>query len=329
MISAIKRARKDSIQSEQSNSRDSLLYQPNSYVIQSLATVQRKPPKSRKLLNDAVRSMYPNTFLGDPCSHSLSGSPSPTNDPHTLYEEDTLEGSSMSEGSTVFSQPRRAVRRKTVAPKPKKKTAEKESKRSPKRDLLNPTALEAPLLVAGGIGYSNLAMLDLMADAYTKVWECYLRDHFIPLVDIVKDIFAHNRLSRNLVDPKMRSVFEFFVATVPATSYNVRRATTAASATSAHAAPTGEASAADSRPASRSSTPRRDGAQTPMTRPSTSGTGPLPKRALLQTQPPAADYPAANTHFFLFGRILGTLPCLFLILYHLTSVFSSVSVVVC
>jgi hypothetical protein len=57
MISAIRRARKDSLQPEQLNSRDSLLYQQNTYVIQSLATVPKKPPKSRKLINDGSRSL--------------------------------------------------------------------------------------------------------------------------------------------------------------------------------------------------------------------------------------------------------------------------------
>jgi hypothetical protein len=243
-------------------------------------------------------------------SHSIPGSPSPANEAHTLNEDETLEGSSLSENSTIFSQPKRAPRRKTVAPKPKK-VVEKEAKRPPlKRDPLAPTALEAPLAVTPGSGYSNLAMLDLMADAYAKVWEYYLREHYNPLVDIVKDIFAHNRLSRNLVDPKMRSVFEFFVSTVSATSYNVRR----------YAAPTGEVSAASSRAGSTASTPRKDGVLTPsVVRPSTSGSPlpaqlvaastphHLPKRQLFQTPPPAADYPAANSHFFLFGRMLGKL----------------------
>lgn len=161
-----------------------------------------------------------------------------------------------------------------------------------------------PPAIPVNIGYTTLGMLDLMADAYSKVWEYYLKDLYNPLVDVVKDIFAHNRLSKNLVDPKMKSVFEFFTTVVPATSYNVRKYTP----------PSGDlCSTPNSRSPSRSSTPRKDIVlPNAVVRPSTSGNPGqhvihhhAPKKQILQAVPPAADYPVANTHLFLFGRMLG------------------------
>jgi hypothetical protein len=82
MISAVKRARKvstpskpsnhsqDSVQSEQLNSRDSLLYIPNTYVTQSLATVQKKPIKSRKGPADGTRSRP--SFVPSLTSHRVT-----------------------------------------------------------------------------------------------------------------------------------------------------------------------------------------------------------------------------------------------------------------
>ena len=140
-----------------------------------------------------------------------------------------------------------------------------------------------------------------------------MKDLYHPLVDIFKDIFAHNRLSRNVVDLKMRSVLDYFSNLAPAISYNVRKY-------QPFIGQGNDISGTVSRSQSRPSTPRREGASnlgpTPITnlRPTTSG-GPgqpsnfTPKRLLLHLPPPPlADYPPANTHFFLFGRILGVLP---------------------
>jgi hypothetical protein len=241
--------------------------------------------------------------------HCFPGSPSPTNDPHTFYDEETLDGSSLSgDLSTILTLPARAGRRKTEAkPTPKKLNPNGKKTPNSKRNQRDPLAqppLEPilPVNPSASSGYTTLAMLDLMAEVYTKVWDCYLKDLYNPLVDILKDIFAHNRLSRNLVDPKMRSVFEFFSGVLPATAYNLRRylppPTTGGGGS--------EASAGNSRSPSLSSTPRKecDAAMRP-----TSGQPPqnLPKKVSLhhQTPPPLADYPAANSHFFLFGRMLG------------------------
>lgn len=164
-------------------------------------------------------------------------------------------------------------------------------------------------------------MLDLMADIYTKVWEFYLKELYHPLVDVIKDIFAHNRLSRNLVDPKMKSVIEYFSNVVPAVSYSIRKYHHhQQQQQQQHLNQTGEVSGVVSTNQSRPSTPRRENnipttpAISTSLRPSTTGSPTQnnnfsPKRLLLHlAPPPLADYPTANTHFFLFGRILGVLP---------------------
>jgi hypothetical protein len=178
-------------------------------------------------------------------------------------------------------------------PKGNKTPISKKTQRDP---LAQPPLEPALPLTApsSGMGYSTLAMLDLMAEVYAKVWDYYLKDLYNPLVDILKDIFAHNRLSRNLVDPKMRSVFEFFSTIAPATAYNLRR----------HPTTAGDVSVANSRSPSLSSTPRKD--CDPNLRPS-SCQAVAPKKPTLHHHPapPLADYPPANSHFFLFGRMLG------------------------
>lgn len=203
--------------------------------------------------------------------------------------------------STIYTQPKVARRVSVKSKKPDKTRGTSNHKKNDSSITvqLDPSLVPSPPIT---VGYTTLAMLDLMADAYSKVWEYYLKDLYNPLVDVVKDIFAHNRLSKNLVDPKMRSVFEFFTAITPATAYNVRK----------YNLPTVELSAPNSRCPSRSSTPRKDSLlPIATTRPSTTGNPQLiglhhsPKKPLLHSLPPAADYPAANTHLFLFGRMLG------------------------
>ena len=199
------------------------------------------------------------------------------------------------------------------------------------------------------VGFSALTALDLIVDIYAKVpslprtpshhrhthtqgsscvsdvlmhclcsrptqlWENYLCGKCDAVLEVIRDMYARNKISRSLVEARLKLIVDFFVAVQADQCYHsdllaaaeMRRFLKEASSSDSAPVPW-------SRHTSRQASPRRRETDvSSLSRPRTQDTKPLSSTRPYRPPVPSlvlAEYDVANTHLYLFGKVIGVQP---------------------
>jgi hypothetical protein len=161
----------------------------------------------------------------------------------------------------------------------------------------------------------------------SQLWEMYLHGRHDAILDAIREMYARNKISRSLIDARVRLVLDFFTTLQVDSSYDdplgvglgpgiAAAAGAIKSSGNKDLISPGVVSTAQSRPSSAQRNRRRqDSLQSSAgsSRPMTQDSGRPPP--LSRTRPPVpatmqvlADYSCTNTHLYLFGKLLGVQP---------------------
>eukprot|EP00602_Paraphysomonas_sp_CaronLab_P002334 CAMPEP_0185031982 /NCGR_PEP_ID=MMETSP1103-20130426/19792_1 /TAXON_ID=36769 /ORGANISM="Paraphysomonas bandaiensis, Strain Caron Lab Isolate" /LENGTH=1444 /DNA_ID=CAMNT_0027567707 /DNA_START=215 /DNA_END=4549 /DNA_ORIENTATION=- len=336
MITTIKRARKDLTGSQALTSKDSLLYHSiGHHNIQQSANVPHKKQHQLRhghgrIKDNDVPTRGPPKPIGLPPRPNESAAPA---DLVSLSDDSELT-TLTPQGHT--KQMRKDKVSKSLSNKKRGTSMKANTSKTQLTNAMNPSSAQQPNLPISIPAYTNSTALDFIVDVYTKLWKNYLLDSYEPIYDILKDIFSRNRLSRNVVEAKVKSVVDFFSQIVPCQQYDNMPMLTNNAASYASMAPSRNVSRPTSPDVSvvqcdkpPSTAPASACRQSPTLtqknlsrmqrhsncspkRPHTQESGRSFSSNKTKLFPvishPLADYNCTNTHLYIFGKLLGLLP---------------------
>ena len=142
--------------------------------------------------------------------------------------------------------------------------------------------------------YTQHMALELIVDIYVKMWNAYLQDNFEPMSTHLRDYLSRGRMSKNMIDAKVKNVMDYFT--------NVQPDTTLDPSLSVH-------------PLQHTQNPhlgKYDSPQQHINRTSLVATPTALSRGQFSSDKPQAKvlgaFSVVNTHLHLFGYLLGLQP---------------------
>ena len=169
------------------------------------------------------------------------------------------------------------------------------------------------------VGYTSLSALELAVDVYVKIWDSYLCGRYEHILDVIREMYARNKISRSVIDARIKNIMDFFVTIQADPNYDdpLGLGTGQGGATGdRRMLKEGSASTVGSRPNSADRKSRGESRKTSVVsvpRPMTqdSGSRPVPLTRGLRPPVPSqvlADYSCTNSHLYLFGKLIGVQP---------------------